>query len=771
MMTTLTHMLQRAVQGYLEYDARRSRRLRHPVLRRARHLRWLLWISFAGLVLFLLAAPPAEAAFRLFDPMMDEVQNQSTNNWFTSIQGLVRPTFLILGTIEICWAAAIWAFEKDSLNSLSIEIIKKIMFHGFFYAVLLYAQDWIPAITNSFQTAGEIATQAPTLSTDTIIQMGLDVIGKLWAQAVSTILPIIAVDPEEILGTANPVAYAVLALGEAQYVLTAIATVIIAFAYVVVAAQYFTLKLESYVLFAAGAIFLGMGSSSFTRDYVTKYLNYAINVGVRLLVLILILSITLNEVSQQGSGFTFGNAFDYSGLLGVMAAAVLQAILAMKAPDMAGALMGGGPGLTAGGIFNTVLSTAAQMQTVRGLLGGAARGAAAEGAAAGSGRGGPTGPYGSGPGSLRNAVSAGQGAMLPQPNRVGATAALEGLGGRVGAEMNEAESALESGAESGVAPPPPGSTAPLRVAMGAPSSSSAPSASAPSASTPSPSVPSERAQGPRRGFAGLGGPGSSSSPVSNSDGGREAPVEEVSPPGGAPVIPTPGTQAGMPLLRSAMGAPSSSSAPSPSAPSASVPSPSVPPGRTQDSRRVRFAGSGGSGSSASPESESDVRREDAVDDAFPSNRSPVISTPGTLPGRLLLRGTPSSPSAPAPSAPSPSAPSGRVQDQERVGFADLSDPSSFASRESASDARREDRVDDLYSPMISTLGTPLPGGLPLRRASASVSERSRTRSVGSSESLPSTSPVGSPARRESVRVTDVSAVDRLAPPDDLSTEE
>ena len=604
-MMTLTHSLQRAAQAYLEYDARRSRRLRHPLLRRARHLRWLLWISFAGLALFLVAAPPAEAAFQLFDPMVDQVQSQSTN-WFTSIQGLVRPTFLILGTIEICWAAAIWAFEKDSLNSLSIEIIKKIMFHGFFYAVLLYAQDWIPAITNSFETAGEAATQAPTLSTDTIIQMGLDVIGKLWAQAVSAILPIIAVDPEEVLGTANPAAYAILALGEAQYVLTAIATVIIAFAYVVVAAQYFTLKLESYVLFAAGAIFLGMGSSSFTRDYVTKYLNYAINVGVRLLVLILILSITLNRVSQQGSGFTFGNAFDYSGLLGVMAAAVLQAILAMKAPDMAGALLGGGPGLTAGGVFNTVLSTASQMQMIRGFAGGAARGAAAEGAA-GSGRGGPTGPYGSGPGSLRDAVGAGQGAMLPQPNRVGAAAALEGLGGRVAAEMNEAESALESGSGSGSGvAPPPGSTAPLRVAMGAPSSSSAPSASTQSPSAPLPSAPSERAQGLRRGFGGLGGPGSSSS----------------------------------------------------------------------------------------PESESDVRRED--------------------------------------------------------------------------------RVDDLYSPVISTLGTPLPGALPLRRAtsaSASVSERSRTRSVGSSEAPPSTSPVGPPARRESVRVTDVSAVDRLALPDELSTEE
>lgn len=433
-MITVMHTLRLGLQTYLEFDAERSRRLRHPVLRRARHVRWLLWLSFAALAVFALFAPPARAAFALFDPLVNQVQGDSVN-WFTSIQGLVRPTFLLLGTIEICWAAAIWAFEKDSLNSLSIEIIKKIMFHGFFYAVLLYAQDWIPAITDSFQAAGEHATGAPTISTDKIIEMGLDIIGTIWAQTIAFVFPIIAVDPEEYFGTANPVAYAALALGEAQYMLTAVTTIMVALAYVIVAAQYFTLKLESYVLFAAGAIFLGMGSNGFTKEYVSKYLNYAINVGVRLLVLILILSITLDAVSKMGSVF----AFDYKALLGVMAASALQAILAIKAPDMAGALLSGSPGLTAGGVFNTVLNTAAQFRLASGGAAGAGRAAANGSGNNGGGQGGGQGGHGpgaTGPSSLRNAVSAGHNPMSPPPDRSGVSHVVEGLGGRLAREMN-----------------------------------------------------------------------------------------------------------------------------------------------------------------------------------------------------------------------------------------------------------------------------------------------------------------------------------------------
>jgi type IV secretion system protein TrbL len=429
------------VQMYADHKAADARRVRHPMLVRAGHLRWCLWISFGVLLLYVVYAPEARAGvFHLFDPIANNAQTES-NNWFLTIQGLVRPTFLLLATLEICWAAAVWAFEKDSLNSLSVEVIKKIMVHGFFFALLQYAPVWLPLIVGSFQRAGEVAVGAPAITTDGIINLGLDVIAAIWAKTIAFILPILAIDPEEILGTANPIAYAALALGEAQYVLTAITTVIIAFAYVVLAAQFFTLKLESCVLFAAGAIFLGFGSSTWTRDYVTKYLNYAINVGVRLLVMILILSLTLDAVSRMSSGF----AFDYAALFGVMAAAVLQAILAIKAPEMAGALMNGSPGVTAGGVFNSILNTAAQLRMAG--IGGGAAGAARGGGGAERSQG------------LGHAVNAGRGSANQHPDRSGAAPMVSGLGDRGGGQPApppySRQPAASGGPSASSEPPPP----------------------------------------------------------------------------------------------------------------------------------------------------------------------------------------------------------------------------------------------------------------------------------------------------------------------------
>lgn len=324
------------------------------------------------------------ATFTLFDSIEQDAETQS-NSWFGTILNLVRPTFLILATIEICWAAAIWALEKDNLNSLAVEIIKKIMFIGFFFSLLQFAPEWIPTIADTFVEVGERATGSEAVTTDGIIATGLAVINAIWAKAPTGLF--------KVLGK----------LG--QILVACFVTLGIIIAYVIIAAQYFTLKVESYILFAAGAIFLGLGSSSWTKEYVSKYLNYAITVGVRLLVMILILSLMLGAINRMSEGFTF----DYEPLLKLLAVAILQAILGVRAPEMAGALLSGGVGLSAGtassagssalGGFKSMVGTAVGAATAAaGTAGAAARGAGglAKSAGAGGAGGKPTGIGGGG---------------------------------------------------------------------------------------------------------------------------------------------------------------------------------------------------------------------------------------------------------------------------------------------------------------------------------------------------------------------------------------
>lgn len=401
-MKHLLNTLQVAKHLTRELAAQRFARFAHGA---SKSTTWSIWFPCVCLIalLFVLYGDAAWAAdatvhgwtasFTLFDTLDGEFKTQS-DSWFATILGLVRPTFLILATIEICWAAAIWAIEKDNLNSLAVEVIKKIMFIGFFFALLQFAPAWIPTIASSFVFVGRTATGQDPITTDGIIATGLAIIGYIWSLAPTGFF--------EVLGR----------LG--QIIIAGFVTLGVIICYVIIAAQYFVLLIESYILFAAGAIFLGLGSSSWTKDYVSKYLNYAITVGVRLLVLILIMALMLGAVENSSEQFTF----DYGPLFSMLAIAILQAILAVRAPEMASALMNGGVGLSAGSAMSAASSATGGFKSVA----MAPANAAMKGAASAA----------QGMGNVAKAVSAGR-ELAKAGGATGAAATLGGLGAAMSA--------------------------------------------------------------------------------------------------------------------------------------------------------------------------------------------------------------------------------------------------------------------------------------------------------------------------------------------------
>jgi type IV secretion system protein TrbL len=400
----------------------------------ARFVRMAAWMVLGGLILWKLLTQSA-GAFTLFDDIDNNIQNTSTG-WARTIAFLVNNTFIILGTLEMIWAAVLWAFEKDTLNGLAMELIKKLMATGFFAALLQNAPDWIPLIINSFISAGEQAGGTGPISTDAILTQGLNLIIEMWLALLPMTMLSLDADPEEIVGNANPLAWGALVLAGAAFFSTIVTSVIIAISYVIVAAQYFMLRVESWVLFAAGIIFLGLGAASWTRDYATKYLNFAITCGVRYLVLILILSLTLDRVQATAGNFIplfTPVSFNFADMFDTIVAAVLQAILALKAPEMAGSLMNGGASLTAGTPMQQALTMYNYYSMLRGQppIGGSTGHAAGRaGAGGGHGGGGSGGGGASGPGGLRHAVSPGgnvgpRGIHGPEDR----SASIAGLGG------------------------------------------------------------------------------------------------------------------------------------------------------------------------------------------------------------------------------------------------------------------------------------------------------------------------------------------------------
>jgi type IV secretion system protein TrbL len=404
-----------------------------------RRVRWVAWALVAGVLLYKLFGESAHA-ITLFNDIENQMENQS-GGLFGSVLGMATRTFWLLAVIELCWAAAIWAFERDNLSSLAMEMIKKIMFIGFFYALLLNGQTWIPSIVAGFQQVGE-SQGGVTLSTDGILTQGIQTMATLWAATV-TASKALEFAPEEADGFGIPGVDAAHDYGMEGADFTILVALLVVASYTIVAAQYFMIKAESTILLAAGAIFLGLGSSSWTKDYAQKYINYAITVGVRLLVLTLILSYTMNVINKLGGpGVTI-----FTGPVGVLeiaGATLLQALLAMKAPELASTLLagGGGAALSAGSIANAAQQAYSNLNMVKSAGASVAAGGASPlqqlSGQTGRGAGGGAGGGGGGTSSVSAAANAGLGGMTGMGaagggaagGRAGMAATLGGLAGR-----------------------------------------------------------------------------------------------------------------------------------------------------------------------------------------------------------------------------------------------------------------------------------------------------------------------------------------------------
>jgi len=293
----------------------------------------------------------------------------------TAILDSVRNTFFILAIIEIAWAAHMMAVEKDDLGPIAAELVKKIIYIGFGFALLQFAPQWIPDIINSFRQVGEKGSGVGKLTVDGILSSGFNNVARIWegspifqrdidpkgnllvnicfgiVNAIGWLIKILA----KIIGAIIPgvgdfietiIAIPCIALNILfhipELVLAFIATIIIIIAYAIAAFQLFCINMEMFILLPCGAIFLGMGSSSWTDKFVNKYLAYCVLVGFRFIVIAVVLGLSEGAYDQTGK-----MQFEIGPIMEAMVIALVQCILALRAPDIANAFISGeGAGLS-----------------------------------------------------------------------------------------------------------------------------------------------------------------------------------------------------------------------------------------------------------------------------------------------------------------------------------------------------------------------------------------------------------------------------------------
>src|SRR5260221_1993610 len=60
------------------------------------------------------------------------------NVWITKLLGAAQRLFFLLAGIEVAWSFTLLVIEKADFQALTATIVRKIMWIGIFYAILLY---------------------------------------------------------------------------------------------------------------------------------------------------------------------------------------------------------------------------------------------------------------------------------------------------------------------------------------------------------------------------------------------------------------------------------------------------------------------------------------------------------------------------------------------------------------------------------------------------------------------------------------------------------
>jgi type IV secretion system protein TrbL len=251
----------------------------------------------------------AQPAFAQEGSVLTSLQSQITTaakGWETTVMDAAKSLFWILATIEIGIAAVWLALQAASLDSWFAELVRRIMFVGFFAFVLTQGPTFAKAVVDSlFQIGAGGGTASPA----DVFNAGLAVATKMSEKVQ--------------FGLFEDNALAISA---------AFAMVVTVIAFSLVAAIFVSVMVEMYLGLLAGMIMLGLGGSSFTKDFAVRYLIYAFSVGMKLMALVMISRIgsevLIGLANQPNIGDQFQTALAIAGI------AVVVFIIAMYVPNI-----------------------------------------------------------------------------------------------------------------------------------------------------------------------------------------------------------------------------------------------------------------------------------------------------------------------------------------------------------------------------------------------------------------------------------------------------
>ena len=218
-------------------------------------------------MMFAMSAYAVPESDNISEDIIDAYRD-AASEWTPTITGYAIRLFWLLAILDLAYMGITLALKRGDMYDFVFQLVRKILFFGFFFAVLNHGQAWMMAIVNSFR---EIGANVPGGAS--------------------------GISPGDILENAYRTYLAVTqetALLKAKTWAMSIAATFLVILAVGIAAIMLLAMIEMYFALAAGQILLGFGGSEWTKDYAISYVKYVISVGLKLLAIQLLAAIGNN---------------------------------------------------------------------------------------------------------------------------------------------------------------------------------------------------------------------------------------------------------------------------------------------------------------------------------------------------------------------------------------------------------------------------------------------------------------------------------------------
>ena len=291
---------------------------------------------------------------------------------FGLISGDVTGTLGTLVIISIAVTAVLWAIDEN--QNVLASLVRKILLVGFFAWLVTQWHTLSSTVVNGFAALGLKASGGAMSVTDftqspsKIVIAGINVVSALM-QYIQKIAP----GPIEFFAHIDVV------------IITLVAAIGILIAFVILAVEIVVTIIEFHIVTLVAFVTVPFGVLTQTSFMSERAIGYVVSVGVKMMALAIVV----------GLGTTIFDSYTVSadpGInedCGLLLAAVVMVMLALKVPAIAGALISGGPQLNAGaavmGAAGIAASVAGGALAAR-ALGGSVAGALGAGSQVASAR-------------------------------------------------------------------------------------------------------------------------------------------------------------------------------------------------------------------------------------------------------------------------------------------------------------------------------------------------------------------------------------------------